>query len=143
VTRVTLETAAAHLDTCRRFARETERISAAAAKLYSAAWTAYEAEKEKAGQVMQVTVKSYSHLLEGSLVVERRAKFCDISGEEIPEGTGAKLVITKGESRWEADLSSASLESVLDTLNNPEEKKKRGRPAADAAKTPEPAKATA
>lgn len=116
----------AQLDAARRLVREIDYARQEAGRLYSEAWNDYERVKLE----MEATVKSYSHLLEGGLVVERRAKFCDISGEEIADGEGAKLVITKGQSRWEADLSAASLETMLNTLNNPDEKKKRGRPAA-------------
>lgn len=114
----------------RHYVDKCEQRLADAKARYETAWRNYAARKEVVR--IETTVQSYSHLMEGRLVVERRARFCDISGEEIAPGTGAKLVLTQGDKRWEADVADSALPGLLDTLNNPEEKKKRGRPAADA-----------
>jgi hypothetical protein len=81
---------------------------------------------------MRAIVDSYSHLLEGGLVVKRTASFDDISGEEIAPGTGGTVRVTKGDEVYEADLSDKSIGEVLALLNSPEAKKKRGRKASHA-----------
>jgi hypothetical protein len=126
------------LDHMRADVEDAEKLLRSAKKAYAIAWKRY----EDVAPVTEITVKAVSHLLEGEMTMERRARFCDITGEEIAPGTGAKLVLTQGNKRWEADVADSALPSLLDTLNNPEEKKKRGRPvegaseSADAAKEP-------
>lgn len=119
------------LDGARALLRDAEKLLASRKREADDAWSVYRTAAIEAEAVTKVEakVRSYSHLLEGSLTVERKARFCDISGEEMAPNTGAKLILTHGENRYEADIADSQMETVLDLLNNPEAKKKRGRPA--------------
>lgn len=123
----------ARLDAARDFCKAAEALAAEARLYYGECWQAYEAAKQETCANVKASVESYSHLLEGRLVVKRVASFCDMSGEEIPTGTGATVRVTQGEEVFEADLSDKSVKELLALLNNPEAKKKRGRKAEKAA----------
>ena len=124
-----LDEAKLKLDGARLAVRQAEKLLTSANRFYAEAW----AEYEEVARMTEAIITVPSHHLEGGMTMERRARFCDITGEEIAPGTGAKLVLTQDDKRWEADVADSALAGLLATLNDPEEKKKRGRPTADAA----------